>query len=70
MRKLRRTSLLIYISIRYICRYLASSYYCIPRELYQKAFEETATHLAVANAALKELEVLIYSPQHCSPHGI
>ena len=40
------------------------------RAEYQKAYAETATHLINANAALMELEPMIHSPEHCSPHGL
>jgi len=37
---------------------------------YQKAFDKTDTLLANANIYLKELEPMIHSAEHCSPHGL
>lgn len=37
---------------------------------YQKAMEKTPELLVQANEALKEMEDIIYSPQHCSEQGL
>eukprot|EP00288_Rhodomonas_lens_P014289 CAMPEP_0177716138 /NCGR_PEP_ID=MMETSP0484_2-20121128/14360_1 /TAXON_ID=354590 /ORGANISM="Rhodomonas lens, Strain RHODO" /LENGTH=309 /DNA_ID=CAMNT_0019228169 /DNA_START=21 /DNA_END=950 /DNA_ORIENTATION=+ len=37
---------------------------------YQKALEQTASLLPQANAALNDLEALIFSPEHCSEGGL
>jgi len=40
------------------------------KQKYQEAMDKTPIHLAAANEALKELEPMIHSAQHCSPHGV